>query len=87
MKLARVDGWLSSNMDTELVMMSIETGNYVSISRVGARIYEMLKTPATLDDVCARLVEEYDVQPETCRAEVETFITEMTAQGAIRQLP
>lgn len=87
MELVQAKGWLSSNMGEELVMMSIDNGNYVSISRVGARIYALLKTPATLDAVCDRLVEDYEVEPETCRAEVEAFVAEMIGHGAIQQVP
>lgn len=87
MQLVQTKGWLSSNMGEELVMMSIENGNYVSISRVGARIYALLKEPATIEAVCARLVEEYAVEPEICRAEVEAFVAEMISHGAIQQVP
>jgi hypothetical protein len=87
MKWEQAKGWLSSSMGDELVMMSVENGNYVSVSRVGARIYELLKAPSTLDALCARLVEDYEVEPEQCRTEVEAFIGQMIAQGAIRQVP
>lgn len=87
MKLAQTEGWLSSSLGEELVMMSIDNGNYVGISRVGARIYEMLKTPSTLDELCARLVEEYNVPLDVCGAEVKAFIDEMMEHGAIRQAP
>lgn len=86
MEYVQVEKWLSSNMGVEMVMMSIDTGNYLSISRVGVRIYELLKKPATLDAICERLLEEYKVEPEVCRAEVESFIQQMIEHGAIRQV-
>jgi uncharacterized protein YpbB len=36
-----------------------------------------------MDAVCAQLQEEYEVAPDTCRAEVETFVYELVKHGAI----
>ncbi|MGH6994456.1 MAG: PqqD family peptide modification chaperone, partial [Stellaceae bacterium] len=67
----------------ELVMMSAEKGNYIGLSDVGARIWELLETPQDIDAVCMQLQNEYDVAPEACRAEVETFLNELVQHGAI----
>ena len=78
----RKGDWLSAKVGDELVMMSVEKGRYVGFAEVGARIWELLETPQTVDDLCARLVEEFDVTPDVCRAEVETFLKELEEHGA-----
>lgn len=83
MVISRQGDWLSAKVGDELVMMSAEKGNYIGLSEVGARVWEIIETPRELDAVCARLQEEYEVAPETCRAEVETFIYELVKHGAI----
>ena len=75
--------WLAAKVGGELVMMSAENGNYVALSDVGARIWELLDTPQDIDAVCARLLQEYEVEPEACRAEVESFIHELAKHGAV----
>ena len=75
--------WLSAKVGDELVMMSAEKGNYIGLSEVGARIWDILETPSDLEAVCARLQQEYDVAPDVCRAEVETFLNELVKHGAI----
>lgn len=75
--------WLAAKVGDELVMMSAEKGNYIGLSEIGARIWEIIETPQEVDAVCARLQREYDVTPETCRAEVESFIDELVKHGAI----
>ena len=75
--------WLAAKVGDELVMMSAEKGNYIGLSEVGARIWELIETPQEIDVVCTRLTEEYDVAPEICRAEVETFLNELVKHGAI----
>jgi hypothetical protein len=76
--------WLAARVGDELVMMSAEQGNYLGLSEVGARIWELIETPQEIDAICARLqMEYYDVTPDVCRAEVETFLNELVNHGAI----
>lgn len=84
MTMVRRQGdWLSARVGDELVMMSAASRHYVGLSPVGARIWELIEQPCSLDEVCARLVEEYDVAPEVCRGEVELFLRELMNHGAI----
>ena len=83
MMISRQGDWLSAKVGDELVMMSAEKGNYIGLSEVGARIWEIIETPSEFDAVCAQLQDEYEVAPETCRAEVETFLNELVKHGAI----
>ncbi len=75
--------WLAAKVGDELVMMSAEKGNYIGLSEVGARIWELIDTPQQIDAVCAQLQVEYDVAPEICRAEVESFLNELVHHGAV----
>lgn len=83
MMISRQGDWLSAKVGDELVMMSAEKGNYIGLSEVGARIWEIIETPSELDAVCAVLQQEYDVEAEVCRAEVEAFLEELAKHGAI----
>ena len=83
----RQGDWLSAKVGNELVMMSAEKGNYIGLSEVGARIWDIIETPSEVDAVCARLQEEYEVAPETCRVEVENFLSELVKHGAIALEP
>jgi hypothetical protein len=75
--------WLSAKIGDELVMMNASSRHYVGMSEVGARIWELIEQPRSLDDVCAQLQGEYDVAPEICRSEVEAFLQELMGHGAV----
>ena len=75
--------WLAAKVGEELVMMSAEKGNYIGLSEVGARIWELIETPRPVADVCRELRAEFEVTPEVCRAEVEDFLGELEKHGAI----
>ncbi len=84
MMVRKQGDWLAAKVGDELVMMSAEKGNYIGLSEVGARIWELIDTPQDVDAICAQLQDEYDgVTPEACRAEVETFLNELVKHGAI----
>jgi hypothetical protein len=83
MMVRKQGDWLSAKVGDELVMMSAEKGNYIGLSEVGARIWELIDTPLAVDAVCVQLQQEYEVAPEVCRAEVENFLNELVTHGAI----
>jgi Coenzyme PQQ synthesis protein D (PqqD) len=74
--------WLSAKVGDELVMMSAEKGNYIGLSEVGARIWELLDTPQDFDALCAQLQQEFEVAPDICRSEVQLFLNELVKHGA-----
>jgi Coenzyme PQQ synthesis protein D (PqqD) len=82
--LVRKQGdWLAARVGDELVMMSAETGNYIGLTEVGARIWELIDTASDVDALYAQLLDEYEVSVETCHAEVESFFNELVKHGAI----
>jgi hypothetical protein len=80
----REQDWLAAQVGDELVMMSATKGNYLALSEVGARIWQLIEQPKDLDSLCETLLAEYDVGPETCRAEVQAFVTTLAEHKAIR---
>jgi hypothetical protein len=79
---ARKDGWLAAMVGDELVMMSAESGVYLGLNGVGARVWEIIETPTALPDICAALAAEFDTTPEACQPEVEAFLNELAERGA-----
>lgn len=69
---------LSGKIDDEFILMSIEADSYFGIDLVGSQIWEILsKQAATINDLVKILVEDYEVDDETCKKGVEIFINEL----------
>ena len=84
MTIVRKTGlWLSAKVGDELIMMSLERERYIGLSEVGARIWELVETPRSVDDLCACLVGEYDVAADRVRAETESFLRELAGCRAV----
>ncbi len=79
----RKGDWLSAEVGGEIVMMSVEMGNYVGMNEVGARIWQLIETPRSIEDLCAALVAEFAVSPQECLADTTAFLDEMVKQGAV----
>jgi hypothetical protein len=87
MIIARNGEYLSAMIGAECALMGIDSGNYIVLSRVGARIWELIAEPQDLSDICAQLCEEFEVAEDTCRSEVESFVTALQDEGAITCSP
>jgi hypothetical protein len=82
--LSRTENLLSTQLDEETVLMSIDAGAYYGLEGPARSIWEILETPLTFSALVDRLVEEYRVSPETCAADVERFLAEMEREGLLR---
>jgi hypothetical protein len=87
MMIARNGEWLSAMIGAECALMCVDNGNYIVVSRVGARIWELIAEPQDLSGICAQLCEEFEVAEDTCRNEVEAFVTALQDEGAITYSP
>jgi hypothetical protein len=79
----RKDGWLAAHVGDELVMMSAESGAYLGLNEVGARVWELIDTPRDIPDICAALAAEFETSPGACQPEVEAFLSELESRGAV----
>ena len=81
--LVRNPELLSVEMDGDLVMMSIESGNYFGVSGIGPSIWSFLETPKQFDEVVNEIVENFEVEPELAAADLHKFVAEMAQNGMI----
>ncbi len=72
---------ITANIDSDLVMMNIEQGEYYGITGVGSRIWELLATPATVADIVRVICTEYDVEEAQCQADTQAFVEELIKLG------
>jgi hypothetical protein len=81
--IARKEGWLSARVGDEIMMMSVDRGEYIGMNDVGARIWELIETPSDVATICAALLREFEVSPETCETQVRSFVSEMEKHGTV----
>ena len=74
---------VTADMDGELVMMSIERGNYYGLGEVGSEIWRLLETPLRVSELTHILQEQYEVDATTCSADIITFLEQLHNEGLI----
>lgn len=83
MIVSRAGDWISAKAGDEIVMMSVEAGKYLGLNPVGARIWELIETPLSVEALTAQPVSEFDIEEAACRTEVDTFLESLAKQRAI----
>lgn len=73
----------ASRVQDDLVFFDDQAGRYFATGSVGAEIWEILDTPCSVQDICNRLIERYEVEPETCLTDVSAFLEDLSAAGLI----
>jgi hypothetical protein len=86
-KLRRDPGTFYSPLGSDGVMLNVNTGFYHGLNDVGARIWELLETPETAAQLLARLLEEFEVEEQVCRAAMLDFLGKLLDRGVIHAEP
>jgi Coenzyme PQQ synthesis protein D (PqqD) len=83
-KLSRTHDMLSTELDQEMVLMSIDAGAYYGLAGPARSIWEKLEKPLTFSALVDQLVLEYKVTPEACAADLQGFLGQMEREGLLR---
>jgi len=68
-----------SGVDDELVMLDLEQGKYFGLNSVGAEIWHYVEQPRQVNDVVAHLLQQYDIDEPTCRAETGKLLESLVS--------
>jgi hypothetical protein len=83
-RLTRSNNLLSTELDQETVLMSIDAGAYYGLEGPARRIWARLETPLTFSALVDSMVGEYEVAPDRCAVDLEPFLAEMEREGLLR---
>ena len=75
----------ASRVKDDLVFFDEQAGRYFATGTVGADIWELIAEPRSVRAICAALVERYEVDEDTCLAEVKRFVGELLEAGLARR--
>ena len=75
---------VAAEMDGDLVMMSVEQGEYYGVGGVGPRVWELLEEPVSIDGITVTICSEFDVEEDRCREDMALFIHQMFEMGLVQ---
>lgn len=71
------------DIEGQLGMLSAETGKYIVLNPVGARIWDFAAEPVSVADIVVRLTEEFDVSPDDCRDQLLPYLENLNKEKLI----
>lgn len=78
--ISRNNDIISTQMDSDTVMMSIENGKYYGLDPISGRIWELMEQPIKTGDMINILVAEYEVDQYDCERDLLVFLKELLSQ-------
>lgn len=73
--------FLANKIGEEMVMMNMETGDFITMNIVGADIWAMTEAPLTVRELIDGLMSQYDLTEEKCMSETVGFLNRSTSEN------
>jgi hypothetical protein len=67
----------------EAVILDLKSGVYFGLDPVGARVWSLIQEPKTVGAVVEALLQEYDVEPSRCEADVLALLEELANRALL----
>lgn len=71
----------------EIVLLNLQSGVYYGLDAVGSRIWQLLAQQRKLEDVCAIMLDEFEVPADVLRADVTRLLGELSDKGLVSMQP
>lgn len=81
--LVRSQDMIATEVDGEIVLISLDDGRYYGLDSVASEIWRRLETPKRADALCGELQTHFEGDPETIAREAMEFLKIMTDQRLI----
>ncbi|MDD3926110.1 MAG: PqqD family peptide modification chaperone [bacterium] len=75
---------VSTDVGGETVILDLQAGRYYGLDAVGAHIWNMLREPVRLGDICDEVQRIYEVNETQCTEDVIALVGELVSKGLVR---
>ncbi|MEO8077013.1 MAG: PqqD family protein [Acidobacteriota bacterium] len=84
--IAHAEGLVASDVNGEVVILSIEAGHFFHLNPTGSRIWNLLDGPMTVAALSATMAERFAVGADECRRDVTEFVEAMLDKGLLERV-
>jgi hypothetical protein len=81
--IKQADNLVSCDVDGETGLLSVETGRYFGLDQVGSRIWALIAQDRLVSEVCALLLEEFDVEAAPLEHHVLAFLNHLAQNNLV----
>ena len=76
---------LIRHLDGESVLLNLETERYFGLDATGTRMWEVATESESIEAAYAALLQEFEVEPETLRANLAELIARLIDNGLLKR--
>ncbi len=85
-KLIPSDAVVCAELGEETVLLHVESGVYFGLDAVGTRIWQLLATGSSAEEIVSQMQDEYDFSPAEMEADVRAFLTLLVEKELTREV-
>lgn len=74
---------LVQELDGEAVLLDLKSETYFGLDEVGMRMWQILTTSPSIKNAYERLLDEYDVAPETLQNDLDKMLDQLVQKGLL----
>lgn len=83
-RIRRAVDILFTKADDDMLAIDEQAGYYYAMNETSSRIWDMIAAPATVEEICERLGQEFSVDADTCQREVLHLLHGLHEAGLIQ---
>lgn len=76
--------FIANPVGDEIIILNMETGDYLGLNSVGSAIWEHLKTSHSVAEIIDMLMTEFDVDKETCLKQTMQYLEQIYTLGLLQ---
>jgi hypothetical protein len=76
--------FIANPVGEEIIILNLETGDYLGLNQVGSDIWELLEAPTTVQRIIDQLIVRYSVDQQTCQTETMEYLDKINNLGLLR---
>ena len=61
----------------------LDFNGLITLNEVGVSLWKMLQNEVTFDDLLQGILDEYDVEPDVAREDIQGFLAQLVQRGVI----
>lgn len=74
---------VSSEVGDGAMLLDLRCSRYYSLNAVGSFIWQRIQNPLSFQNLSSAVLEEFEVEPDKCRADIESLIVKLHEAGLV----
>lgn len=78
---------VSCDLAGEAIILNMRSGTYYGLNAVGATVWNLLSSQRSIGELCAAVIDEYEVEREQCEDDLIRLVRQLAERGLVRLNP